>query len=219
MAVLDSDRTDPYSKDPSYNKVITVPNVISFIRLCLIPLFILLLMHGHNVASAIVFAVAAASDFVDGQVARRTHSVSRVGKILDPAIDTLLMVTGVLATFFIDRVPLWMVIIVFAREAFLLLGGAVLLRKFSIQVPVIYPGKVATTLLFLGFAAMLLYAPSFAGPGVVSASWLPGFNSDITSWGIYFIYIGIVLQIGVTIYYCVDAYRRLSAVLSSRADG
>lgn len=216
MTVLDSDKRDPYSKDPSYDKIVTIPNLISLVRLCLIPLYMVLLFAGHDLAAAIVFGVAAASDFLDGQVARRTHSVSRVGKLLDPAIDTLLMITGVLGTCIVGRVPIWIAVFVFARELFLLCGGAVLLRHFKIQVPVVYPGKVATTLLFFGFAGMILYMPVFQGLGICDISWLPGFDHSITSWGIYLIYAGLILQLGVTIYYCFAAYRQLKSAMAAK---
>lgn len=194
----------------AYNKILTAANVISFARLCLIPLYLALLLNGFDIAAMIVFAVAALTDFVDGQVARRTNTVSRLGILMDPAIDTLLMITGVLGVLFVGRIPLWVVILVFAREAFLLIGGAILLKGFHIHIPVVYPGKVATTLLFFGFAALFLYLPTFAGPGIVDADWLPGLNSAITSWGIYFVYAGLALQIGVTVYYCVEAARALA---------
>ena len=211
----DNKQNNPASPD-AYNKVLTVPNVISFIRLCLIPVYLVLLANGFNMAAMVVFAIAALSDFIDGQVARRTNSVSRLGTLLDPAIDTLLMITGVLGVYFVGRVPLWVVILIFAREAFLLIGGAILLKKFHIQIPVIYPGKVATTLLFFGFAALFLYMPTFAGPGLTDASWLAGFNSAETSWGIYFVYAGLALQIAVTIYYCTVAASKLKAQMKSR---
>lgn len=202
--------TEGHRAEDAYDKVLTVPNVISFARLCLIPVYLGLLLNGFDSAAMIVFAVAAATDFVDGQVARRTNSVSRLGILMDPAIDTLLMVTGVLGVLFVGRIPLWVVIIIFAREALLLIGGGILLKGFHIQIPVIYPGKVATTLLFFGFAALFLYLPTFAGPGIVDAAWLPGFDSAVTSWGIYFVYAGLLLQIGVTIYYCVKAVQALA---------
>lgn len=193
----------------SYDKIWTLPNIISFARLCLIPLYLVLLMGGHDIWATIIYAVAALTDFVDGQVARRTNSVSRLGTLMDPAIDTLLMITGVLGVFIVGRIPLWVVVIIFARELFLLIGGAILLKGFHIQIPVIYPGKVATTLLFFGFSGLLLFMPSFAGPGWTDAAWLVGFDSSVTSWGIYLVYLGLILQIIVTLYYCVQAVIKL----------
>lgn len=198
------------------SKVLTVPNVISFARLLLVPVYLWLLFSGNDIAALVVFAVAAATDFVDGQVARRTHQVSRLGKLLDPAIDTILMLTGVLGIVAIGRLPLWFAVLVIAREAFLLIGGAIMLTRFKISIPVIYPGKVATTLLFTGFAGMLLNLPQIPGLGLVDVSWLPGFNGDAVAVWIWLLYAGLVLQLGVTVYYCVQAYRRLRAALDER---
>lgn len=194
-------------------KILTIPNLISFARLCLVPVYFYALLSGHNIAATIVFAFAAATDFVDGQVARRTHSVSKLGKLLDPAVDTILMISGVLGAFIIGTLPLWIMVLIFARELFLLIGGAVLLSRFSISVPVIYPGKFATTFLFFGIAGLLLNAPLVPGLGLVDASWLPGFGHSECSWGIWSVYIGLALQIGVTIYYCVVAWKRVQESL------
>lgn len=198
------------------SKILTAPNVISFMRLCLVPIYFILLLNGQDLIATILFAVAALTDFVDGQVARRTNSVSKLGKLLDPAVDTCLMVAGVLGLFVVDRLPLWIMLLIFARELFLLIGGAILLFKFDIRVAVIYPGKFATTFLFFGIAGLLLNFPLVQGLGICDISWLPGFNSQLVSWGIWSIYIGLVLQIGVTVYYCVAAYGSLKLKLEER---
>lgn len=196
-------------------RILTAPNVISFARLCLVPVYLWLLFQGQNVAAVIVFAVAALTDFVDGQVARRTHSVSKLGKLLDPAVDTVLMVTGVVGACAIGECPVWVAVIVFVREVFLVAGGAVLLKRFNIHVPVIYPGKVATTLLFIGFAALLLGIPLMPGLAWTDVPWLPGFNGQPACWGIWLVYAGLVLQIGVTVFYCVRAWGMLQAERAS----
>ena len=58
--------------------IFTVPNLISFIRLCMAPVYLVLLSRGENAAAAILFGIAASTDFVDGQIARRTHTVSKL---------------------------------------------------------------------------------------------------------------------------------------------
>lgn len=196
------------------DRIFTAANVISFARLCLIPVYLYLLFAGYDVAAMVVFAVAALTDFLDGQVARRTHTVSKLGKLMDPAIDTLLMMTGVIGTCLVGRCPVWVVVLIIAREAFLLGGGAVLLRRFHIQVPVVYPGKVATTLLFVGFAALLLNWPLVHGLGWTDIPWLPGFTAGPVCLGIWAVYAGLILQIAVTIYYCIQAYGRLKTMRS-----
>lgn len=199
------------------HQIFTMANIVSFVRLLMVPAYLILLLNGYNLAATLVFATAAATDFLDGQIARRTHTVSRLGQLLDPAIDRILMITGVLGVFLAGRIPLWVIVLVVVRDAYLLIGGAVLLSRFHIRVPVIYPGKFATTFLFIGFAGLLLNWPLIPGLGLCDISWLPGFNADAVSWGIWFIYAGLVLSLGVTIYYSVAAARALRVALAERS--
>ncbi len=191
------------------NRIFTVPNIISFVRLCLVPVFLVLLLNGYDVPAAILFALAAGTDWVDGQIARRTHAVSKLGQLLDPTVDRVLMICGVLGLFLVGRLPLWIILIVLIRDALLLCGGAYLLKRYHIRIAVIYPGKVATTLLFVGFAGLLLNWPLVGGLGVCAVAWLPGFNAQAVSWGIWFVYVGLALALGTTGYYVRMALRAL----------
>lgn len=183
------------------DRILTVPNVISTIRLLMIPAFVILFFNGQNLAATILFALAASTDWVDGQIARRTNSVSKLGQLLDPAVDRLLMISGVAALYFGGRLPAWIIALVVCRDLLLLFGGAYLLKRWKKRVAVIYPGKVATTFLFVGFAGLLLDYPVLAGANAVSAFWLPGLNDQAASWGIWFVYAGLVLALVTTTYY------------------
>lgn len=196
------------------DKIFTWPNVISFIRLCMVPAYLALLLTGHDVAATVLFALAASTDFVDGQLARRTHTVSRLGQLLDPAVDRILMIAGVAGLLLVGRLPLWIVVVVLVRDALLLAGGAYLLSHCKKRVPVIFMGKVATTLLFVGFAGLLLNWPLTVGMCVTDAAWLPGFNADPVSWGIWFVYGGLALALVTTAIYIkrgVDALKEAKA--------
>ena len=194
------------------NRVFTLANAISFIRLLMVPAYLALLLHGCDVLATVLFAAAALTDFVDGQVARRTHTVSKLGQLLDPAVDRILMITGVLGVFLVGRIPLWIIVVVLARDLLMLIGGGILLTKYKIRIPVIYPGKVATTLLFIGFAGLLLNWPMVAGLGWCDIAWLPGFTDQPVSWGIWFLYVGLILGVATTAYYCVRALEELKRV-------
>ncbi len=193
------------------NKIFTLPNFLSFIRLCMIPVFLVLLLNGFNLAATLVFAIAASTDWVDGQVARRTNSVSKLGQLLDPFVDRFLMISGVVGLLIIGRLPLWIVLVVVLRDVFMLIGGSYLLSRWKVRVPVIYAGKVATTFLYIGFAGVLLNMPLLEGLGVVSVSWLPRFSFEAYSWGFWFVYAGLVLLIGTTTYYIVKGYQGMRA--------
>lgn len=185
------------------DEIFTISNIITFIRLCMVPLFMLLLLGGANVTATVVFAVAACTDFVDGQIARRTNTVSKLGRLLDPAVDRLLMIFGVLGLLLVGRLPLWIVAFVVIRDLYTLVGGMILLKHWKVRVPVIYAGKFATTFLFVGFALLLLNAPMMPGLNVVAANWLPGLNAASCSLGIWFVYAGLILSVFTTIYYTV----------------
>ena len=195
--------------DEASDRICTLPNLISFARLCLVPLYLVLLLKGHDIGATVAFATAASTDWVDGQIARRTHSVSKLGRLLDPTVDRVLMVAGVVGLFLVNRLPLWIIVLVIARDLLLVCGGGWLIKRYRIRIAVIYPGKVATTLLFVGFAGLLLNQPLIPGLGITDASWLPGFNQLPASWGIWFVYAGLVLAIATTVYYVRCALRRL----------
>lgn len=183
------------------DKIFTIPNLLSTIRLCMIPVFLWLLFNDYNLPATIVFAVAASTDWVDGQVARRTNSVSKLGQLLDPFVDRLLMISGVLGLFLVGRLPLWIIVFVVARDLLMLAGGSYLISRWRVRVPVIYLGKIATTCLYVGFAGILLDAPLLEGLGIVDATWLPGFCAGAYSWGFWFAYVGLALCVITTTYY------------------
>lgn len=183
------------------DKIFTIPNLLSTIRLCMIPVFLWLLFNDCNLPATIVFAVAASTDWVDGQVARRTNSVSKLGQLLDPFVDRLLMISGVLGLFLVGRLPLWIIVFVVARDLIMLAGGSYLISRWRVRVPVIYLGKIATTCLYVGFAGILLDAPLLEGLGIVDATWLPGLCSGAYSWGFWFAYVGLALCVITTTYY------------------
>ena len=207
------------TSDQVSDRIFTLPNLISFIRLCLVPVFLVLLFNGYDVMATFLYALAAGTDWIDGQIARRTNTVSRLGQLLDPAVDRVLMIAGVCGLFLVGRLPLWIILVVLVRDLLLLVGGAYLLKRFRIRVAVIFPGKVATTFLFVGFAGLLLNWPLLPGLGMLDAAWLPGFNAAACSWGIWFVYAGLLVALATTAYYVASALKKLSEARSASSDG
>ena len=201
------------------NRIFTIPNVISFIRLCMVPVYMVLLLNGYDLLATFMFALAAGTDWIDGQLARRTNCVSKLGQLLDPAVDRVLMSCGVIGLMLVGRLPIWIVVVVLGRDLMLLVGGAYLLKRYHERVAVIYPGKVATTFLFVGFAGLLLNMPLLGGLGWFDASWLPGFGSEACSWGIWFVYAGLVLGLFTTLYYLLAGYRKMQKARRLEAKG
>lgn len=201
------------------NRIFTIPNVISFIRLCMVPVYMVLLLNDYDLLATFMFALAAGTDWIDGQLARRTNCVSKLGQLLDPAVDRVLMICGVIGLMLVGRLPIWIVFVVLGRDLMLLVGGAYLLKRYHERVAVIYPGKVATTFLFVGFAGLLLNMPLIGGLGWFEASWLPGFGSEACSWGIWFVYAGLLIGLFTTLYYVLAGYRKMQKARRLEAKG
>lgn len=208
---------DVQDADPAVSsRVFTVANIVSIIRLCLIPVFLVLLKDGHNYLATFVFTLAAGTDFVDGYIARSTKTVSKLGRILDPSVDRLLMVFGVLGLYMVGRLPFWIIAVVLIRDIVLLFGGFYFMTRYHVRPKVVFLGKVVTTLLFIGFGGLLLNTPIIDGLNLVPFSWLPGLNSEPCSWGIWFVYAGLVLGLITTIYYVVTTLMKVGAVKAER---
>jgi CDP-diacylglycerol--glycerol-3-phosphate 3-phosphatidyltransferase len=101
----------------------TVPNAIGFVRLALIPVFIVLAFSsddGTDAAAVIVFALIGWSDYLDGIAARVTGQYSRLGTLLDPLVDRLLVISGVVVCWHFELLPRWGLALLAAREVFML---------------------------------------------------------------------------------------------------
>jgi CDP-diacylglycerol--glycerol-3-phosphate 3-phosphatidyltransferase len=135
-----------------------VANALTMGRLLLIPVFIYALTHaadGASVAAAVIFAVASFTDWLDGQVARRTGTVTEFGKFADPLADRLLAGSALIILLMQHRLPTLGVMIVLVRDCVVMAGYYVLARR-KIQLPVTVLGKVTTAVLMLAIFLVLL---------------------------------------------------------------
>ncbi|TDC32787.1 CDP-alcohol phosphatidyltransferase family protein [Micromonospora sp. KC213] len=139
------------------DRVLTLPNLISFVRLLGVPLFLyLFLVVRADVPALVVLAVGGTTDWVDGWVARRLGQVSRLGELLDPLADRLYILATLLAFTAREVVPWQFTAALLARELLLLGSLAVLRRHGYGPPPVHYVGKTATFLLLAAFPVLLL---------------------------------------------------------------
>jgi cardiolipin synthase (CMP-forming) len=146
------------------NRIWTVPNVISFVRLLGVPLFLYLLIGPHRDGWAVaVLAVGGTTDWVDGYVARRLGQVSRLGELLDPFADRLYILAALIGLTVRDVVPWWLAAALLLREAVLGVALLVLRRRGYGPPAVHYVGKTGTFVLLFAFPVMLL---AHAVPGV-----------------------------------------------------
>ena len=131
--------------DQASSAVFTIPNLLSFLRILLIPVFVTLIIRPSTTTwGLILFAIVMATDWVDGWVARRTGQVTELGKILDPTADRLAIAAGLIALVIRGAFPLWAALLVLVRDVAILIVGAVVLVRRHIQIDVRMIGKVAT---------------------------------------------------------------------------
>jgi cardiolipin synthase len=139
------------------DRIWTVPNALSVLRLLGVPLFLWLLLGPEADGWAIVvLALSGVSDWADGKLARLLDQGSRLGALLDPAADRLYIVATLIALTLRDVIPLWLVLLLLGREAVLGLALLVLRRSGYPPLQVHYLGKAATFLLLYAFPILLL---------------------------------------------------------------
>ena len=132
-------------------RVGTVPNLLSFIRIALIPVFVLLLAdEDTRLAGFIFLGFVQATDWVDGYIARRWHQVSEIGKLLDPFADRLAVAAALITFVVVDIFPLWAALLVLVRDALILLGVGVIGLIGGPRIDVRRIGKIATFTLMWG---------------------------------------------------------------------
>jgi cardiolipin synthase (CMP-forming) len=162
------------------SRIWTIPNLLSMLRLALVPPFLVLVIVGDYVAALIVLIAASLTDLLDGYLARRLNQVTRLGQLLDPAADRLYIFAALLGLAAHGLVPWWIVIVIVARDVFLLVLGVVLANHGYGPLPVHQLGKVATFALFFGLPVIML---GLAFPVVQPVSEPVGWA--ITLWGAF----------------------------------
>ena len=123
----------------------TIPNAIGFVRLTLLPVFVVLAFgsqSGTDALPAVIFAVIAWGDYLDGMAARVSGQYSRLGALLDPIVDRLLVVSGLAVCWHFELLPRWAIALVVARELFMLVAGQLALRK-GVEFQINWPGRAA----------------------------------------------------------------------------
>ena len=137
-------------------QVVTLPNVLSFLRLVGVPVFLWLILAGHDGWALAVLMASGVSDYLDGKIARHYGMVSRIGQLLDPLADRLYILSTLVGLAYVDIIPWWLVAVLLAREVF----GSVLLlvvRRYGyVGLPVHFIGKAATWNLLYAFPLLLM---------------------------------------------------------------
>ena len=181
-------------QQPRQERILNIPNIITFARLLLIPIaFILIVGEGSNIVAFFLFALAGLTDFIDGYIARKTNTVTEFGKAIDPLVDRLLLACGVIALFAVGKLPLWILAFLIIRDAFLLSSVAIINRITTVEVKIRMVGKIATTALLIGFAGLILGIGTVPqGLGWTTAQALPAFTAEPYLFWIWFVYLGLI---------------------------
>lgn len=181
---------------PSVDRMATVPNLISLIRILLIPVFVALLLgEGTEAAGLVLLGAVVSTDWIDGYIARRMGQVSNLGKVLDPVADRMAIAAALIAMLARDAFPLWAALLVIVRDVLVLLAGGALLLLLKVRIDVRSIGKAAT------FALMC---------GIPSVAWgnfgLPlEALARVAGWTLF--WIGIVLYYAAGVFYSFDLVR------------
>ena len=181
-----------------YDRVWTIPNALSFLRLLGVPVFLWLIVRGEDGAALAVLAVSGVTDYLDGQIARRTHSVTRLGQTLDPLADRLYILSTLAGLVLRSVVPPWFAGALILRDVV----GSVLVyrvRRAGYRgFPVHFVGKTATFNLLYAFPLLLL------------AQWRPGWSGVVFPIGWAFAWWGLLLYWVALLMYVVQARTMLA---------
>jgi CDP-diacylglycerol--glycerol-3-phosphate 3-phosphatidyltransferase len=169
-----------------------LPNALTIGRLLLIPVFVVLMVKAGDSLSwpaGILFAVAGATDQIDGFLARRWHVESRFGKIADPLADRLLIDAAVILLVAYGRLAWAGLVVIGARDLLLLVGWRVLTPR-GVDIDVNLLGKTATWLLYLGVGCRIV-------------------THDHTSWPLWIFWVGLVGAVVAAMFYVREAWKEL----------
>ena len=155
----------PVEGEPGADRILTIPNLITLVRLSMLPVFLWLLFSKEDRSSAAwLLAALGATDFLDGYIARHFNQVSNLGKILDPVADRLLFFVGAGAILIDGSVPTWFAIAVLAREVLVAGATLILAAMGARRIDVTWYGKAGTFGLMIAF-------PLFLGANDPDVSW------------------------------------------------
>jgi cardiolipin synthase len=175
----------------------TIPNAIGFIRLALIPVFLILALSsgdGRVASASILYAVIGGTDYLDGIAARVTGQYSRLGALLDPLTDRALVISGVIVCWHFELLPRWALAVLAGREALMLVLTQLALRHdLDLNINMLGRWAVWPTMFSL-FLAM------------VSVTWVAE----------ALLYFGLVLTLGATVVYFRDGMRELRRKKASK---
>ena len=161
-------------------RVLTLPNVLTLLRLLAIPVVLLLLFAHRDVAAVTVFVLAAITDFLDGMIARRWGGASYLGTVLDPVADRLMLSSVAVVLTIRGILPFPVVAILVGRDVFALVGSLAFRGKIRVN----KVGKVATAVLMASIA-VIMYRPGATGEIVGEVMFYSGLGLSLIAGALY----------------------------------
>ena len=162
-----------------FSNVWTIPNVLTMLRLILVPVFVVLFFKGYRMASLAVFCAASLTDMLDGYLARKLNQITDFGKLFDPLADKLMVLSAMVCQGIAGVFPWSAIIIVAAKELLMVLGGLFLLNK-----DVVVYSNLA------GKAAQVFFIASLI---------LAFFHDDLKAWGVQLDIIFLWITVGLAL--------------------
>ena len=209
------------TSDYPSNKIFTISNFITFTRLVLTLVFLYLFVTDNNrVVAIVIYAIAASTDWMDGQIARMTKTVSWLGKVMDPICDRALLFTGVLGLVVRGELPIWACVLIIGRDIYLGIGSLIVRHYHPRPIDVVFPGKIATALLMTGFSFMLLGIPVVDGWNLLPSTFtaFPGLNGSSVPLGIFFVYGGVIFSMLTAVIYSVKGGMAIKQAIAHPED-
>ena len=184
---MDSEQTmnpEEHEGAQASNRIATVPNAITLLRVACLPVFLWLLFGlGNRAGAAILLGALGATDWVDGWVARRFDQTSAVGEIIDPVADRLLFFVGIIAIAIDGSAPLVLCVLVLAREAAVSAATLVLAAMGAQRISVTWIGKTGAFLLMFAFPLFLMSNADVAGAQWWElAAWVCGISGTVIAY-------------------------------------
>lgn len=134
----------------------TIPNLLSLLRLALVPVFLYLILADYPLLAFLVLALASFTDWLDGYLARKLNQVTRIGALLDPAADRLYIFATLIGLAITGAIPAWLPMVVIGRDLLLVFTIPVLASRNFGPLPVHFAGKAGTFALLYAFPLLLL---------------------------------------------------------------
>jgi cardiolipin synthase len=137
-------------------EVLNIPNLLSFLRIALVPVFLWLLLNEMFLSAIVVLMIAGITDFLDGYLARKLNQMTKLGKVLDPVADRLYIFATLLALSITGNIPWWLAAMVIGRDILMLISLPALASLGYATLPVHYLGKASTFALLYSFPLLLM---------------------------------------------------------------